>query len=95
MVGPIAGAAIIGAAVFFYLRSKKYLLTAPVQQVYYQEPYYGPAQVAPKDVVSLGTSELVNAQYRYGPTGAATEMQGFPVAEIPSARQTHELSSRW
>lgn len=98
MVGPIAGAAIIGAAVFFYLRSKKHLLAAPVQQVYYQGPYYGPAQAgqaAPKNVVSLGTSELANAQYRYGPTGAATEMRGFPVAEMPSTRQTHELSSRW
>ncbi|BCS29908.1 EGFR-like transmembrane domain-containing protein [Aspergillus puulaauensis] len=95
VVGPIAGAAIIGAVVFFYLRSKKHLLTAPVQQVYYQEPYYGPAQAAPNNVVSLGTSELANAQYRYGPTGAATEMRGLPVAEMPSTRQTHELSSRW
>lgn len=97
MVGPIAGAAIIGAAVLFYLRSKKHLLAAPVQQVYYQGPYHGPAQAgqAAPNVVSLGTSELANAQYRYGPTGAATEMRGFPVAEMPSTRQTHELSSRW
>lgn len=95
MVGPIAGVAIIGAAVFFYLRSKKRLLAAPAQQVYYQRPHYGPGQAAPKSAVSLGTSELVNTQYRYGPTGAATETQGFPVAEMPSARQTHELSSRW
>jgi hypothetical protein len=90
VIGPVAGVAIIGVAVFFYLRSKKRLLAAPVQQVYYQGPHYGPAQaaqIAPKNAVSLGTSELANAQYRYGPTGAATDTQGFPVAEMPSARQ--------
>lgn len=94
VIGPVAGAAIIGAAVFFYLRSKKHLLAAPVQQVYYQGPYYG-APAVPKNTISLGTSELANAQYPNGPTGAATEIQGFPVAEMPSTRQAHELSSRW
>lgn len=86
VIGPVAGAAIIAAAVFFYLRSKKHLLAAPVQQVYYQGPYYG-APAVPKNTISLGTSELANAQYPNGPTGAATEM--------PSTRQAHELSSRW
>ncbi|KKK19494.1 hypothetical protein ARAM_002946 [Aspergillus rambellii] len=81
VIGPLAGCAIIGAAVFLFFRRKTNLdYTAPPQTLLPQDGLYHGLGAKP---YSRGTSELPSAEY-HGYT---------PVAELPSNQQAYELSS--